>query len=202
MTVIARKKLEFSKEGYRQPIVLGLFLVLFFWIQFAEGQKRNDSPVAGGNSDAQRASKASMSGKSVMFDQTKLRPGDVSSFETFRRSIVNSALSYDLPPDLSGGEEKAAGKKSDEEKELSFPSFPRVWTERSMEDYSGISAYASATIPIPFVTGTTYGLRLNKNYRYSVKTTFVLVASDSSDHSKNQTRPRCDRQIAKMKIKF
>lgn len=190
MTTITGTNLKLSKNGYRHAIGLGLFLVLFFWIQFAEGQRRNDPPSFGGASDAQRASKGSMSGKSVAFDQTKLRPGDVSSFETFRRSIVNSALSYDLPPDLSGGEEKAAGKKADEEKELSFPSFPRVWTERSMEDYSGVSAYASATIPIPFVTGTTYGLKLNKSYRYSVKTTFVLVASDSSDHSKKSDQPK------------
>lgn len=182
--------MELSKYGYRRAIGIGLFLVLFFWIQFAEGQRRNDSLASGGTSDPHRASKGPISVKSVMFDQAKLRPGDVSSFETFRRSIVNSALSYDLPPDLSGGNVKEGGKGSDEEKELSFPSFPRVWTERSMEDYSGVSAYASATIPIPVVAGTTYGLRVNKSYRYSVKTTFVLVASDSSDHAKKSDQPQ------------
>jgi hypothetical protein len=190
MTVIVWKKLEFLNVGHRRAIGLGLFLVLLFWIQFAEGQRRRDVPVFRGSADAGAMKNSSTPGKSVMFDQTKLRPGDVSSFETFRRSIVNSALSYDLPPDLSGGAENAPRKKADEEKELSFPSFPRVWTERSMEDYSGVSAYASATIPIPFVTGTTYGLKLNKNYRYSVKTTFVLVASDSSDHSKKSDQPK------------
>ncbi len=190
MTTITGTNLKLSKNGYRRAIGLGLFLVLFFWIQFAEGERRSDITGFRGNSGSGAGSgpKSSMSGKSIMFDKTSLRPSDVASFETFRRSIVNSALSYDLPPDLSGEGENVKMKK--EEKELSFPSFPRVWTERSMEDTQGISTYASATIPVPFLNAVTYGLKINKNYKYSVKTTFVLVASDSSDHSRVSDQPK------------
>ncbi|MBK9039422.1 MAG: hypothetical protein IPL83_09710 [Bdellovibrionales bacterium] len=202
MTTITGTNLKLSKNGYRRAIGLGLFLVLFFWIQFAEGQRRNDPPALGGASDAQRASKGSMSGKSVAFDQTKLRASDTSSLETFRRSIVNSALSYDIPTDLSGEDEKNyEEKETKEEKELSFPGFPRVWTELSMENYSGVSAYASASVPVPFLGAITYGLKVNKNYKYSVKTTFILVASDSSDHSKYSDQPKV-RQVSEDEDNF
>lgn len=162
-------------NAYGQAIVIVILEVLLFFgasSQLAQAQRKSD------------ASSSVFSRNQVvspLYSPTLPSSLPAQTVDMVRRSIINSALDQAIPPDLSGtltmkSEEGDSGEK--ENQNLNFPPFPRVWTERSVENSKGLSSYASVSFPVFY--GTTVGLKVNKQYKYSVKTTFVLVAGDST----------------------
>ncbi|MCB0361297.1 MAG: hypothetical protein KDD35_01160, partial [Bdellovibrionales bacterium] len=166
-------------KGQGRPLFLGFILLVLFWVQLAHGQRKSDfSKLAGG-------AKFSLPPTSIPPVFSSLVPIGTPqmTIDVARRSIINAALDETYPPDLSGDPNKA-----NEEESLSFPPFPRVWTERSSESTDGYSAHATANLPIFY--GTTAGLKMSKQFKYSVKTTFVIVASDPIRKSQAGATPQ------------